>query len=215
MFSHAAFSAASGRPRPVDLKLSGTNRPRPVIVGEETEAPSAPIPDLAASSAPSALGVLPPAASLTAEQEDFRRQSFDEVRMAFEAGEALGTVRAYEANFRGIAPEAALKLGSPVLPMVSRAQFLPVFGAVLILGPKSPPPVSGLPGVLCWSRRQWPTVTWPGASGLSSMPNGLRAWGSSGPGLRENAYALRPRRRPCCFRTRANCAVKLRPASLA
>ena len=31
--------------------------------------------------------------------------------------------------------------------MSAEAQFLPLFGAVPIVGPKSPPPVSGLPGV--------------------------------------------------------------------
>ena len=34
-----------------------------------------------------------------------------------------------------------------MLPMSAEAQFLPFFGAVLILGPKSPSPATGLPGV--------------------------------------------------------------------
>ena len=98
MFSLAAFSvaskraAASVRPPPVDLKLSGPNRPSPVIVDEEPEALPARIPDLAASSAPSALEIIRPAASLTTEQEDFRRQTCYDVRLAFEVSAASGAV---------------------------------------------------------------------------------------------------------------------------
>ena len=75
------------------------------------------------------------------------RRTFDEARLAFEVSTAFGTVRTYEAILRGFAPKAALTLGSPVLPISAEAQFLSFFGAVLILGPKSPSPVSGLPGV--------------------------------------------------------------------
>ena len=56
-------------------------------------------------------------------------------------------MRTFEAILRGIAPKATLKLGSSVLPMTTEAQFLFSFGAVLILGPESPSPASGLPGV--------------------------------------------------------------------
>ena len=153
MFSHAVFSvaskkaAASARPPPVDLNLSGPHRPCPVIVDEEPEASPISIPDLAASSAPSAPDVLSLATSLSAGQEDFRRQTVDEVRLAFEASAASGAVRTYEAILRGLAPKAALKLGSPVLLTSAEAQFLSFFGAVLILGPESPSPVSGLPVV--------------------------------------------------------------------
>ena len=123
MFSHGAFSvvarnaAASVRPLPVDLDLSGPNRPSTVVVDEEPEASPISLLDLAASLVPSALDFLPPAATLTAEQEDFRRQTLDEVRLAFEVSAASGAVRTYEAILRGIAPKAALKLGSSVLPM--------------------------------------------------------------------------------------------------
>ena len=40
-----------------------------------------------------------------------------------------------------------LKLDSSVLPVSTEAQFLSFFGVALILGPKSPSPVSSLPGV--------------------------------------------------------------------
>ena len=153
MFSHAAFSvvskkaAASARAPPVDLNLSGPNRPCPLIVDEDPGAPSITLPYLAASSAPSAQDVLPPATSLSAEREDFRRQTLGEVRPTFDASTASGAVRTCEAILRGIAPKVAPNLGSPVLPMSTEAQFLSFFGAVLILGPNSPSPVSGLPGV--------------------------------------------------------------------
>ena len=70
MFSHAAFSvvteraAAPVRNPPIDLDLAGPSRPCPVVVDEEPEYPSAPLPDLAASSAPLARDVLPPALAL-------------------------------------------------------------------------------------------------------------------------------------------------------
>ena len=153
MFSRAACSAASRRAAAsahslrVDLDLSGPTRPCPLIVGDEPEAPSMTLPDLAASSAPAPQDVLPPASALSADQEDFRRQILDEVRLTFEACAASGAVRTYEAILRGIAPKATLKLGPPVLPMATEAQFLSFFGAALLLGPKSPFPVSGVPGV--------------------------------------------------------------------
>ena len=71
MFSHAAFSvvteraAAPVRNPPIDLDLAGPSRPCPVVVDEEPEYPSAPLPDLAASSAPLARDVLPPALALS------------------------------------------------------------------------------------------------------------------------------------------------------
>ena len=105
------------------------------------------LPDLAVSSAPAPQDVLPPAASLSADQGDFRRQILDEARLTFDASTASGTVRTYEAIFRDILPKVALKLGSSVLPMAAESQFPSLFGAVLILGPKSPSTVSGLPGV--------------------------------------------------------------------
>ena len=56
-------------------------------------------------------------------------------------------MRTFGAFLRGIIPKATLKLGPPVLPMATEAQFLSVFGAVSLLGPKSPLPASCLPGV--------------------------------------------------------------------
>ena len=134
----------------MDLNLSGPSRPCPLIVDEDQESPPIVVPDLTVSSAPSPADVLPPATALSGDQEDFRRQIRDEVRLTFEGGAASGTVRTYEAILRGIAPKATLRLGSSVLPMATEAQFLSFFGAVSILGPKSPSPVSGLPSVR-WS----------------------------------------------------------------
>ena len=104
------------------------------------------LPDLAAPSAPAPQDVLPPATALSADQADFRRQILDEVRLANEARAASGTVRTYEAILRGIIPKVAPKPGSSVLPISTEAQFLSLLGAALLLGPKSPSPVSGLPG---------------------------------------------------------------------
>ena len=86
-------AAASVRPLPVDLNLSGPNRPSSVVANEEPEASSISLLELAASSVPSALDVLPPATLLTAEQEVFRRQTLDEARLAFEVSAASGAVR--------------------------------------------------------------------------------------------------------------------------
>ena len=152
MFSHAAFSvvseeaAASVRNPPIDLDLAGPGQPCPVVVDDEPEYPPIPLPDLAASSAPLARDALPPALALPPEQEAFRRQTSDEVRSTFEVSASTGTIRTYEGILRGVAPKVTLKLGSQVLPMAAEALFLSFFGAVLLLGPKSPSPVSALPG---------------------------------------------------------------------
>ena len=140
-------AAASVQTPPIDLDLAGPGRPCPVIIDEEPDGPSAPSPDLAASSAPLVRDALPPASASSSEQEAFRRQTFDEARSTFEVSAATGTGRTYGAILRGIAPNVTLKLGSQMLPMSAEAQFLSFFGAVLLLGPTSPYPVSALPGV--------------------------------------------------------------------
>ena len=71
IFSHAAFSvvseraAASVQNPPIDLDLAGPGRPCPVVVDDGPEDPSIRLPDLAASSAPLARDVLPPALALS------------------------------------------------------------------------------------------------------------------------------------------------------
>ena len=71
MFSRAAFSvaseraAASVRNPPIDVDPAGPGRPCPVVVDEEPEHPSIPLPDPAVSSAPLARDVLPPALALS------------------------------------------------------------------------------------------------------------------------------------------------------
>ena len=112
MFSRAAFSVVAGRAAasvrnpPIVLDLAGPGRPCPVVVDEEPEDPSIPLPYLAASSAPLARDVLPPALALSPEQEAFRRQTVGEVRSTFEVCAATGAIRTYEGILRGIAPKS-------------------------------------------------------------------------------------------------------------
>ena len=68
-------------------------------------------------------------------------------QLAFTSSAATGAVRTYEATLDVIAPRVTLKLGTQVLPMLSANQFYLSSGSCVLLGPKSPPPVSALPGV--------------------------------------------------------------------
>ena len=153
MFSRAAFSVASRKASasvslpPVDLDLAGPGRPFPVVVGEEVEGDSRPLPDLTVSSGPLVRDVLPPASVVSSAQKAFRRELRGAVQSTFEVSAAAGTVRTREATLRGIAPKVAAKLGSQVLPMSAEAQFFAFFGAVLLLGPKSSSPASPQPEV--------------------------------------------------------------------
>ena len=150
MSSRAAFSVASRKAfqslsnPPIDLDLSGPGRQCPVVMDEEVEGGSRPIPDLAVSSCPVAQDVLPPASAISPAQEVFRRELLDAVQSTFDV--RAGAVRTYEATLRAIAPKVTLKLGSQVLPMCAEAQFFAFFGAVLLLGPKSSSPASPQPG---------------------------------------------------------------------
>ena len=120
MFS-VAFREASA---PVSLP--------PVVVDEEVEGESRPLP-LSVSVASPALEV-------------FRRELFDIVQSTFEVSASAGVVRTYVATLRGIGPKVTLKLGSHVLSMCAGAQFFAFFGAVFLLGPKSSSPASSQPG---------------------------------------------------------------------
>ena len=151
MFSHAALSAASRRAarasqQSVNLELGGPGRPEPLITEDEMETAPSP-PDLSIASGTLVRDVLPPVASPSPEQELFRRELLEVARSTFGANAASGTVHTYEAVLRGIAPKVMAKLGSAVLPMSTEAQFLSFFGAVLILGPKTPSHVTSQPAV--------------------------------------------------------------------
>ena len=99
------------------------------------------------SSNPLARDALPPASVASPAQKAFPRELRDAAQSTFEVSAAASTVRTYEATLRAIAPKVTLKLGSPVLPMCTKAQFFAFFGAVLLLGPESSSPASPQPGV--------------------------------------------------------------------
>ena len=163
MFLSAALPATSKKATvassstQVDLDLSSASRPCPVDFEEDVTDPVPAPPDPSVSAAPVSQDVLPPASSLPPPQEAFPRDLFSTLSAAFEVSAASGTVRTYEATLRSIVPKVMSKLGSPVLPMVSKAQFFAVFGSVLLLGPKSASPVSAQPGVR-WSYVELPTA---------------------------------------------------------
>ena len=132
MFSQAALSAASrrvasGSRHALDLSLGGPERPQPFVVGDELEEDD-PLPDLSVASGTLVRDVLPPASTLSSEQEGFRRDLLEVVRSTFGASASSGTVHTYEAVLRGIVPRVTLKLGSAVLPMRSEAQLFAFFG---------------------------------------------------------------------------------------
>ena len=104
-------------------------------------------PDLSVSAAPLGQDVLPPASVLPLAQETLRRDPFATVQPAFEISAACGAVRTYEATLRNIVPKVTLNLGSQVLSTVTEAQFSAVFGALLMLGPKSASPAPAEPRV--------------------------------------------------------------------
>ena len=196
----------------MDLDLAGPGRPCPIVVDEEVEGGSRPVPDLAASSAPLARDVLPPASAVSPEQEVFRRELLDAARSSFEVSVATGAVRTYEATLRGIAPKVTLKLGSQVVPRSAEAQFFAFFGAVLLIGPKSPSPVSSHPGVR-WNYVKlvkaavacWHVVR--GERAIFDVERSPRMGES-----RKNASTRRPRSRPCCPRMTTRCVVGRRLA---
>ena len=137
MFSHASLSsafrrAALGPQPPMDLGLGGPDRPQQMEMDDELDN-DVPLPDLSVASGTLVRDVLPPAASLSSEQEGFRRDLLEVVKTTFGANASTGTVHTYEAVLRGIAPKVTLKLGSAVLPMRAEAQFYAFFGGVLML----------------------------------------------------------------------------------
>ena len=153
MYSRAAFAAASraaaasSPTASVVFNLTSPHRPRPIAFGEDVTAGPAPFPDLFATSPPSRQEVLTPASSLSSDQEAFRRGLFTTLQSASTSSAATGAVRTCGATAHAIAPKVTVMLGSQVLPMVSAAQFVSFFCSAILLGPKSPPPVSAQPGV--------------------------------------------------------------------
>ena len=108
MFSHAALAAASrraafGPQQAVDLGLGGPGRPQPFVVEDELDE-DCPLPDLSVTSGTLVRDVLPPASSLSSEQEGFRRDLLEVARSTFGANASSGTVHTYEAVLRGIIP---------------------------------------------------------------------------------------------------------------
>ena len=63
---------------------------------------------------------------------------------------APGAVRTYEAILRSLAPRVVDILGAPARPMADEAAFIALFGAALLLGPKSHTLATGQPAVK-WS----------------------------------------------------------------
>ena len=153
MYERAAFVSASRAAAvpipaaPVDLGLSGPDRPCPVTFNGDVTEVSAPATDLSVTAPPPSAEVLVPAASLSADQESFREKLYAGLQSAFVACAAPGVVRSYEATLRAIATKVSLKLGVPVLPILAANQFYSFFGSVVLLGPKSLPPFYAQPDV--------------------------------------------------------------------
>ena len=154
MFSHAAFASATRslhrvhRVEQPGPDLPGPDRSCPFAFDGDSAGPNVPLGDLSVFdiSAPSSL--FPPAfGTPAAEQERFRQEVHTTLQSLSGSSAAPGAVRTYGATFRAIASQVTAKLSLRVLRMDSEGVFYALFTAVVLLGPKSPSPLSGQPAV--------------------------------------------------------------------
>ena len=109
--SASRVAASSPPPVSVDLDLTSPGCPCPVAFDEDVSDASLLRPDLSVTSPPLPREVLPPASTLSADQEAFLRGLFATLQSAFAPSAATGTVRTYEATLRVIAPKVTDGLG--------------------------------------------------------------------------------------------------------
>ena len=152
MFSHAAFASATRevsrgvRLEHVDRDLTSPDRDCVFAFEDDPAAPGVSLGDFPVSDVAVPASLLPPPpGSPLAERERFRKEARSTLQPLFAPSAVPGTVRTHETTLRAIAPKVTAKLSSCVLPMEPAGVFYAFFTAVLLLGPKSPPSVTGQP----------------------------------------------------------------------